>query len=96
MVSDFLPGLANVGSSSKHAFESHDSDSEIVDTGGVVYSAHNLWCHVTWSSGRVLSILRSPDSGNTEISNSEVSFFIYDQVLGFDVSVDDVLLVTDL
>ena len=96
VVSDFLPGLAHVGSAAEHALVGHHAHSEVVDTSSVVDSAHHLRRHVAGCSRGVLSVLRPPDSGNTEVSNPEVALLINDQVLGLDVSVDDIFLVADL
>lgn len=50
VVSDLFPGLSDVGSSAKHAFVGHDSDSKVIYAGGVVYSTHYLGCHVARGS----------------------------------------------
>jgi len=96
VVSDLFPRLSDVGSSAKHAFVGHDSDSKVIYAGGVVDSTHYFWCHVAWGSRSILRIFRSPDSCNSEVSYSQVSILVDNQVFWFDVSVDDLFLVTDL
>jgi len=42
MVPDFFAGLTNIGPPSIHAFESNDSDCEIIHRNPVVLSAHDF------------------------------------------------------
>ena len=93
MVSDFFSGLAYVGTSSVHAFVSHDTHSKIVDIETVIDSTHYLWSHVTRCARCILRIFRTPQSGDSKVSYPEVAIMINDQVLWLDVSVDDILLV---
>lgn len=46
VIPDLLSGLANIRSSSEHAFVGHDSDCKVIDAGGVVDSAHDFGSHV--------------------------------------------------
>jgi hypothetical protein len=91
VISDLFSGLANVWSSAEHTLVRHDTYSEVINTSGVINSAHDLWSHISWGTGRILGVLWSPDSCNTEISNPEISNFVNDQVLRLDVSMDDIL-----
>jgi hypothetical protein len=95
MVSNLLSRFTNVRSASEHALISHNSHSEVVDTGCVIDPTHNLGSHVAWRSRRILSVFRPPDSCNTEVSDSEVSILVDDQVFWLDVSMDDVFLVAN-
>lgn len=69
--------------SSKHAFKGHDSYSEIVHWDSMILPAHDLRCyktikshcltHVSRCTRGILSIIRSPNSGNTKVSNSNIT-----------------------
>ena len=96
VVSDLFTWFANVWSAAKHALICHDSNSKIIYRCGMVDSTHHFWCHISWGSGSILSIFRSPNSCDTEISDSQISFLVDDEVLWLDVSMNDVLLVADL
>ena len=94
VISDLLSWFSNVWSSAVHAFVSHNSNSEIVNWGGMILPTHNFRSHVTWSTRCVLSILWPPYSSNTEISYSQISFGVYHKVFRLDISMDDLFLMT--
>ena len=93
VVSDLLPVLALVWSLAKHALVGDDSHCKVVHCNAVVLSAHDLGCHVAWSSRGILGVLGLPESGDTKISHPEVAIFVKDKVLWLDVSVEDGVLV---
>ena len=93
MVSDFLPGFALIRPLTEHALKCHYSNSEIINGSCMILTAHDLWSHVAWRSRRILSILRSPHPCNTEISDSQITIVIYDKILWFDISMNDILFV---
>lgn len=78
VVSDFLPRFAHIRSSAVHALVGHDSHGEVIHHHIVVLPAHHLGSHVAWSSRSVLGILRSPDSCDSEVGDSEVALVIND------------------
>ena len=72
--------------SSKHAFEGHDTHSEIVDLYVVVLPAHDLGgykkisykdlTHVARGPGSVLRVLRSPLPRDSEICDAQVTVLV--------------------
>lgn len=94
VVSDLFARFSYVGTFSIHAFVGHNSHGKIVHGVRMILPAHHLRRHVARRSGRVLSVLFSPVSGDSEICDSEVALVVDDQVLGLDVSVYDLLIVT--
>ena len=93
MVSDFFSRLSNIGAPSVHALVSHDPNCEVVNRIAVVDSTHDLGSHVTRRARCILRIFRAPHSGDPKVSYPEVAIRVNDQVLGLDVSVNDILLV---
>lgn len=59
----------------------------------MVLSEQDFRCHVTWCATRLMRVLTLPISGYAEVCDPTVSALIEDDVLGFDVAVDDVVLV---
>ena len=96
VVSNFLSRLPNIGSPSVHALISHHAHSKVVYCSGVILSTHYLWGHVPRCSRSVLCVLWPPNSSNTEVSDSNVSIVINDQVFRLDISVNDLLIVAIL
>lgn len=96
VVPDLFPRLSNIRALAKHALIGHDAHGEVVDSSCVVLAAHDLGSHVTWSTRSVLSVLWPPNSRDTEVSYTDVSIVIDNQVLGFYISMDDLLLVAVL
>ena len=94
VVSDFLPWFAFVRPLTKHALKCHYSDCEVINGSCMVLAAHDLWSHIAWRSRCILCILRSPNSCNTKISNSQISIVINDKILWFDISMYDILFMT--
>ena len=73
MVSNLFPRLSNVRSSSEHAFVCHYSDSKVIDLDSVILPAHDFRGHIARCARSVLGIFFTPDSCNTEISDSNIS-----------------------
>ena len=92
MISNFFSGFSLIRTFTIHTFICHDSHSKIIYRSSVILPAHNFWCHISWSSRSVLSIFWSPYSSNSEISYPHITFHIYDQVFGLDVSMYDLFL----
>ena len=93
MVTDFFPRLADVGSSTKHAFVGHDAHGEEIDRSGVVLTTHDLGSHVSRRSRRVLCVVLTPNPRNAEVCNPHIPVNINHKVLRLNVPVDDVLFV---
>ena len=55
----------------------------------MILPAHHLRGHVSGCSTRVLIVFLFPLTTHTQISDSEVSLRIKDQILGLDIAVDD-------
>jgi hypothetical protein len=55
----------------------------------MVLSAHNFGRHVARSSGCFARVIWSKDSGNSEVSQSQVALIVKNKILWFDISVDD-------
>ncbi len=49
--------------------------------------------HVARSAAGVLRVARVPDAGDAEVGHVQVAFAVEDQVLGFDVAVQDAAVV---
>ena len=62
----------------------------------MLLTTHDFRCHVSRSSARIGVIVGLDDPCNTEVSDSEVSFIIEDEVLGFNISMNDVVKVQKL
>ena len=59
--------------SSKDALIGHDTHGEVVNTGCVILAAHHLRGHVAWCARRILSIVLSPHTSNTKVSDPHVT-----------------------
>ena len=55
----------------------------------MVHSADDLRSHVSWSATGLLRIAFFPFASHSEVSNSEVAVLFKNQILGFEVSMDD-------
>ena len=58
----------------EHAFIGHDANCEEVHGARMVLSTHNLRGHVSWCAWRVLSVFLPPNSSNTEVSYTQVTY----------------------
>jgi len=58
----------------------------------MVLSDHYFWRHVTGRTRRILCIIFSPNSCNTEICDSHVSIAFDHEVFWLNISVDNILL----
>lgn len=96
VLTDLLPALAHVRPLSVHALVGHDTNSEVVDGLRVVEAQHHLGRHVARRARRVGRVLRSPDARDTEVGDPQIAIVVDDEVLGLDVTVQDLLLVAVL
>jgi len=94
MISDLFPWFSLIRTFTIHAFISHNSNGKIINRSCMILSAHNFWCHVSWSSRCILGIFWSPYSCDTKICYSDITFHINYQVFGFDISVDNLFFMT--
>lgn len=62
----------------------------------MIASAHYLRRHVSRRPWSVVRVFRFPNSSHTEVSDSQVTFFVKDDVLGFQVSMYDAFIVEKL
>ena len=92
MVSDFFSVLAVIWSFTEHTLICDYTHCEIINSNAVILTAHDLWCHIAWRSGRVFRVLRIPQPCNTQISNSKVTIFVEDQIFRLDISMQDCIL----
>ena len=92
MVAYFFSWLPEVGSSTKHTFVSHNSNSKVVNRACMILSAHNFWCHIAWRARSILGVIFPPDSGYTEVCYPNITITFNDQIFGFYVSVYYVFL----
>ena len=53
----------------------------------------DLGCHVSRCAGSVLVVFRSVDSCDSKIGEAEVAFAVENEILGFEVAVNDVVVV---
>ena len=93
MVPDFFTGFSDIGSPAVHALIGHNSNGKIVDRSSMVLTAHNFGSHVTWCTGSVLGILRSPNSCYTEISYSYVAIIVDNEILWLNISMNNLFFV---
>jgi len=92
-VSYFFPSLTGVRTTTEHAFVSNDADSVIVHTHSMVLFAHHFWCHIAWRAARLFGVVLLPYSSYAKVCDLQVAFRIEDEVLWFDVSMYDELVV---
>lgn len=57
----------------------------------MVHSADDLWGHVAWRPAGFLWVVVFHPPGHAEVSHPQIPIFFEDQVLRFEVSVDDAL-----
>jgi hypothetical protein len=93
LIADLFSIPANVWALTQHELVCHHSDSEVISSIGVIFTAKDLRCHVSWGSTGILVILLFEFSTNTEICDSKVSLRIKHDVLGFDIAMDNLVSV---
>lgn len=92
-LTDFVPVATRERPTAQHQFVGNDAEGKIVDRIGVFFSFENLGRHVARCSTCIFGVVFAPGPGNTEIGNSDVPMFVHDDVFGFYVSVDNLVLV---
>ena len=93
MVTNLLPVLAMVRSLAEHTLIGDDSHGEVVDSHTVVLAAHDLGSHIAGRARCVLGVLGVPQASNTQIRDPQVAILVKDQVLRFDIPMQDGILV---
>ena len=93
MIPDFFTRFSSIGSPTKHALVSHDSNSKVVDASCMVLAAHNFGSHITWCTGSILGILWPLNSCYAEISYPHVAIIVDDEILWLNISVNNLFLV---
>lgn len=93
MVPDFLSVFPLEWPFSEHALVSDDAHCEVINRNAVVLSAHDFRGHVTRSATCVLRVLGVQNSGNSKVSNAQVTLLVKHQVFGFNVAMKDMVAV---
>jgi hypothetical protein len=81
-----------VGSLTDDALVHDDPKGVKVDLEGMVLSLKNLGSHVGGSAGGVALVVDLPRLGDSKVGNLSIAFIIKDDVLWFDVPVNDPVL----
>ena len=89
---DLPPIFPKVGPSTQHEFVAHNSQRKVIGCKWVVLSAHHLWSHVSRCSARIVRVILPVLTRDAEISNSQVSISIKDQILRLHIPMNDVVL----
>ena len=76
----------------EHALVSHDTNGEKIDRLRVVLATHDFWGHVARRAGCILSVIFTPDTSNTKISDAHIAVDVDDEIFGLDIPVDNLLL----
>ena len=66
------------------------SKSKEVCFEGMVHPADDFGCHVAWSSTGFFRVAVLVKTGHPEVSDTQVSIVLEDEVLGLQIAVDDV------
>lgn len=88
LITDLFSVSTHVWTLAEHELVCHHPNCEVVSSIGVIFTAQDLWGHVTWGSACVLEILLFKFSAYSEVGDSEVSLGIEDDVLGFDITMN--------
>ena len=89
LIPNFLPAFTNVGSTAHHKLVGYNSNREVVCTERMVLPTHNFRCHVAWCSGGFSRVFELPLPCHPKIGDSTIPIVFEDDVLWFDISVDD-------
>jgi hypothetical protein len=92
-VSDLLPRPANVRSFAHHELVEHDAEGEIINGKSVILPTHYFWRHVARRPRSILAVLFPLNLCNAHICDPNVTSLFHDDVLRFDISMDDALSV---
>jgi hypothetical protein len=57
----------------------------------MILAAHDLWSHIAGSTTSVSVIVWFDNTGNTQVCGTQVALVIKDQILRFDVAVDNII-----
>lgn len=90
LFSDLSPVLPDIRSSPHHALVSDDSDSKVVGDKSVVLPAHYFGSHVSGSARRLACVVRRHEPRDSEVSQPKVSLAVENQILRFDITMNDV------
>lgn len=93
MVTYLFSWFSKIRPPTKHTFISNDANSEIIDRAAMVLTTHYLWCHISRCARGILSIILPPHTCNAKVSNSQISITFYNQILRFDIPMNNVFLV---
>ncbi len=90
LLPDLFPVLTQVGSFADQQFKSNHTHSVVICAEGVVLAHQHFRRHVPRSPTSLMCILRPPIPGNPKISNPAVPLLIEDDILRFQIPVDDI------
>ena len=93
LVANFFSVFTMVWALAEHALVSDDTHGKVVNSNAMILTAHDLGSHVARRARCVLRIFWVPQTGDTQIGDSEVAVFVEDEVLRLDVTVQDGVLV---
>ena len=91
-VSDLFSRLANIGTLSQHEFIPDDPDGKVINSHSVILSAHYLRSHISRSTRSFRSVVRIPNPSNPHVRDSDIPMIIKNQILRFDISMYDSLI----
>ena len=89
LVPDLLPGLSHVGSGSHHDLVEDDSKGKEIGLARMVHSADDFRSHVARSPAGLFRVAFLLLASHSKICDSKISILFKDQVLRFEVSMND-------
>ncbi len=92
LISDLLSVSSVIRPPSQHALVADDSQRVVIHLIRVLHATHHLGSHVARRSGGFFPIVRISLPRDAEICEFQVAAFIEDQIFGFQISVNVVLL----
>ena len=93
LLANFAAIATYVRSSSHHTLVTNDTHSKVIGYQSVILSTHDFRCHISRRSRCFARILRSHDSCDAEVSQSEIAIVVKDKVFRFNVSMNNVCCV---
>ncbi len=93
LISDLLSSLPAVRSLTHHTLISNDTEGIVINSKSMILFTKYFRSHVAWSATCFLGVFLFIVTSDSEISNSEVTILIKDDVFRFNVSVDNISFV---
>ncbi len=76
LISNLFSVSSIIWSSPKHKFICNYPNSIVVYWERMILSAHNLWCHIAWSTTSISIVIRLNYSCNAKICDSDITLII--------------------